>query len=120
MLNLQHLIRLKRDGSSNRQIAVYLGIHRNSVNSYVQFFDHCGQSYETLLTLSEASLHALFMATEPAHESTSRYATLRALFPYLATELKKVGATYERLWTDYRSQHNDGYGCSQFKVHLKA
>lgn len=120
MLNLQHLIRLKRDGSSNRQIALYLGIHRNSVNSYVHFFDQCGQSYETLLTLSEASLHALFLATEPAHESSSRYTSLRSLFPYLSQELKKVGVTYERLWTDYRAQHSDGYGCSQFKTHLKA
>ena len=120
MLNLQHLIRLKRDGSSNRQIALYLGIHRNSVNTYVHFFDRCGQSYETLLTFSEASLHALFLAAEPAHESSSRYVHLQALFPYLAQELKKVGVTYERLWTDYRTQHSDGYGCSQFKTHLKA
>ncbi len=120
MLNLQHLIRLKIQGQSNRSISKMLSIHRNSVNTYARFFDTCGQTYESLSTLDEQALCALVQSGDKERVESSRYEDLSALFPYYEKELRKVGATYEGLWSDYRMRHADGYGCTRFKAHLKA
>ena len=120
MLNLQHLIRLKIQGQSNRSISKMLSIHRNSVNTYVRFFDTCGQTYESLSALDEQALCALVQSGDKERAESSRYGDLSALFPYYEKELRKVGSTYEGIWSDYRMRHADGYGCTRFKAHLKA
>ena len=34
---------------------------------------------------------------------------------YIHKEIAKKGVTFELLWQEYKEQHPDGYGCSQFK-----
>ena len=34
---------------------------------------------------------------------------------YIHNEVAKKGVTFELLWQEYKEQHPDGYGCSQFK-----
>ena len=117
MLNLKHLIRLKIEGKSNRKIAGYLGICRNTINQYVQFLDGLEQDYYALYALSEADLFALF--PQKNNKATSKYAALSAQFSYYEKELKRTGSTYLHLWKEYREAHPDGYSYNQFKAHVK-
>lgn len=43
---------------------------------------------------------------------------LKGFLPYLETELKKPHVTSYLLWQEYRQQHPDGYGLSQFRHHI--
>ena len=60
MIVLKQIIQLKEKGLSNRSIADQLGVHRNSVNSYVNLLNQQDQSYKELLKLSDSTLNALF------------------------------------------------------------
>ena len=117
MINVKHLLRLKLQGYSNRSIGVQLGISRNTVNEYVQFFNQQEMSYEALLGLSEAELYALF--PQKSNKSSARYEFLAEQFSYYERELKRPGATYLGLWEEYRQAHPEGYGYGQFKNHIQ-
>ena len=117
MINVKHLVRLKLKGYSNRRIGEQLGISRNTVNEYVQFFNQQELSYEALLSLSEAELYALF--PKKSNKSSARYEVLAGQFSYYERELKRPGATYLGLWQEYRQVHPEGYGYGQFKNHIQ-
>ncbi len=119
MLDIKHLLRLKKQGYKNRRISGLLSIHRNTVNTYVRIFEDSGKSYEELLGLPESEVFLLLHPTPPV-ASHSRYEALSSLFPKLEKDLQKVGATYQSLWEDYLRDHPEGYLCSQFKLHLKS
>ena len=42
----------------------------------------------------------------------------KELLPYLEKELKKPHVTSKLLWEEYRKNHPDGYGLSQFRHHI--
>ena len=60
IMDIRQLLQLKLGGHSNRKIALLTGIHRNSVNVYVQQLQACEKPFEALLSLSDAELNALF------------------------------------------------------------
>ncbi len=118
MIVLKQIIQLKEKGLSNRSIADQLGVHRNSVNSYVNLLNQQDQSYKELLKLSDSTLNALFL--RPAVlPSDPRYEALKKQFSFYEKELKKVGCTYQSLWYGYKQHHPDGYSYTQFKHHLQ-
>jgi len=118
MIVLKQIIQLKDKGVSNREIAIRLGIHRNSVNRYVALLNSEEQSYKELYQLSDAVLGSLFL--QPAVlPSDSRYEPLKLLFPFYEKALKKVGCTYQTLWYGYKKDNPSGYSYTQFKHHLQ-
>lgn len=117
MLNVKHLLRLKLKAKSNREVAGALGLDRNTVNRYVQFFDGLDKTYEELFELPEEALLALF--PQSSQKEMNRYEVLSGMFSQLESDLKKVGATYQNVWERYRRNHPDGYACTQFKKHLQ-
>lgn len=116
MLNLKHIIRLKDQGRSNREIERLLGVHRNTINSYVAQFRATGQSYSELSALSDEALLSLLT---PDVRPCPRYEYLEPRFTHYEKELKKVGATMLTLWEAYRLEVPDGYGYTQFRKHLR-
>lgn len=116
MLVLKQIIQLKNKGVSNRKIANQLGIHRNSINSYVSSFLKMNIPIEELLNYSELELEKLF---DNDGTYDKRYAELNALYPYYERELKKVGCTYQTLWYGYKEQYPQGYGYTRFKHYLQ-
>ena len=113
---LKQLLLLKSQGRSNRRCEQELGIHRNTVNYYVQLFSSCGLSYQELLSKDEASLKEFFPHRRIYDED--RYNNLSAYFTYFQKELKKPGCTREVLWKAYLEKHPDGYRYSQFNEHF--
>jgi transposase len=117
MIDLKHLLRLKRKGYSNRRIGEVLDMDRNTVNDYVKFFDSLDKSYEELYGMSEEELHNLFPKIDP--KDKVRYEVLSGLFSDLEADYGKVGATYQNVWERYKREHPDGYRYTQFKKHFQ-
>ena len=90
--------RLHKSGISIHEIVRQTGLSRNTVRGY----------------LRDDQL------TEPCQDSTSdRYDHFTELLSYLETELQRKGVTRQLLWLEYKQQHPEGYGYSQFCYHLQ-
>ncbi len=114
MIKIRQILRLHSQGCSKVQIAARTGISRNTLKKYLKAFTESGLSYEELSTLSDKDLEDLFVKPEdkPVNE---RLQHLFSLFPAIDKELKKKGVTRELLWSEYKRQHPEGLGRSQFK-----
>ena len=56
IMDIRQVLQLKQKGYSNRKVAFYLRISRNTVNGYVKFFNGLDQDYGGLLSLDDAQL----------------------------------------------------------------
>jgi transposase len=59
-MELRQIIRLKKQGNSNRKVADMLKISRNTVNAYVSIFEANNLDYSDLNEFDDAALMALF------------------------------------------------------------
>ena len=118
MLDIKHLLRLKQKGRSNRKIGETLGIHRNTINTYINQFKATGKNCSELLKLPDPELLAL--VSPPDVELSSRYKYLLEKFSDYERELKKVGVTMQVLWERYCGGAEQPYGYTQFRKHFKS
>jgi len=116
IMDIRQLLELKIKGLSNRKSSELIGIHRNSVNYYVQLFKSTEKSYKVLLKLSDEELNALFPSSGTIDKQ--RYEELSSQFEYFRRELKKPGCTRQVLWQEYCVSYPNGYRYSQFNTHL--
>lgn len=116
IMDIRQIIQLKIKKCSNRKIADLTGIHRNSVNTYVQLIDATNTPYSHLSNYSDEQLLELFPSTKT--NDKERYMELSAQFEYYRKELKKTGCTKLTLWKEYKKMYIDGYSRSQFNEHL--
>jgi transposase len=116
MVSIKQIIRLKVEGQSNRHIHLVLGIGRRTVNKYVKQLECSGLSYKELQSLEENDLIELFDSTKGKNFSVDRNRHQKAVdfFPYMDTELCRLGVTRWHLWAEYRQQHPEGYNYSRF------
>jgi transposase len=117
MSTIKQLLRLHLQGVSNRKIADQIGIYKGTVNRYIQKLKFLDQSIDELLKLEEPILEKLFSAGTPAYLQ-QRYEEFKPLIPYIEKELGHKHVTRKLLWEEYRIDHPDGYGYSQFCYHL--
>ena len=96
MTDIKHLLRLKKQGRSNRAIAGLLNVHRNTINTYIQVFTDSGHSLDALLALSDAEL--LRLLEPPPEPASGRRAALMDMMPRIEAELRKTGATALNVW----------------------
>ena len=115
-MDIRQLLQLKLGGHSNRKIAALTGLHRNSVNAYVQQLAACNKPLEALLSLSDAELSVLFASNGTIQKE--RYEALSKQFEYFRSELKKPGCTKQVLWEEYLAKTPEGYSYTQFCEHL--
>ena len=111
-MDLRQLIILKQKGKSNRRIAEYLHISRNTVNSYVQFLSSLNRSWQELSQMEEADFELLF-PVQTNHDQVL-YEQLCSYFPHYQKELTKPGCTLLTLWHNYQEVHPKGYQYTQF------
>jgi transposase len=114
MIKIRQILRLQSQGLSKLQIAAQTGIARNTLKKYVKEFTSSGLSFEEINELSDKELEDLFVKPEdrPLNE---RLQILFSLFPAIEKELKRKGVTRQLLWKEYKTNHPDGVGLSQFK-----
>lgn len=118
----QVLIRLSQK-ESIRSIATALHISKNTVNRYKLLAEADTMQIRELLALEDTVLNHRFNGGNPAY-CDDRMEVLKGLLPYLEQELKKPHVTSQLLWEEYRKDHPNGYGLSQFRYlisqHIKA
>jgi transposase len=114
MSKVKQVLQWHSEGVSKKRIGLRAGVNRNTVKSYIRQFMAMNRPVEELLALSDKELEEQF-AAKPPYEPDERLSTLTDLFPDMEKKIKK-GYTRRRLWEEYKLQHPDGYGLSQFKV----
>jgi len=118
MKALRQVIELhQRTRFSNRQIATATGVSRPVVADYIAAYTRSGLSWDDFSKLSDSE--AIERLTVPKGDAGTRHAAAAAFFPYMLTELPRVGVTREILWNEYRARNTDGFGYSQFCLHFR-
>jgi len=113
MRKVKTLFKLYSTGVSKRQISSQLGISRNTVSKYINFFKAYKLTPYEVSTLSVEELHKLFLTK--TKKKSDQLKTLEQYFPYFDKEIKKTGVTQLLLWEEYKERHPDGYQFSQFR-----
>ena len=110
MKKLKEVYRLKFELSySNRVIADSLGISASTVSSYVSLFSLAELSWDKAKEFPPEELEKIIY--RPA---TTSYARPKPDFEKIHTELKRKGVTLKLLWHEYKNEHPDGFGYTQF------
>jgi transposase len=117
MSKIRQLLRLDVQGYSKVQMAEQTSISRNTLKKYLTAFKECSLSYEEINQLSDKELEDLFVKPQekPLNEKLQ---TLFRLFPSMDKELKRKGVTRQLLWEEYKGQHPEGLGRSQFNYYF--
>jgi transposase len=114
MIKIRQILRLYTQGYSKLKIAEQTGIARNTLKKYIKEFDKAGLRFEEINKLSDKDLEDLFVKQEEPPVNI-KLQTLFNRFPAVEKALKQKGNTRYLLWEQYRKEHPDGYGVSQFK-----
>ncbi|NIT72047.1 IS21 family transposase [candidate division KSB1 bacterium] len=118
MEKVREIIRLKEHcGLSERAISRALRVSRPVVKDYLCKLQSAGLDYAAIKEMNDDTLSQVIEGRR--QDTSERYQTLRRQFGYFAKELKRPGVTRERLWQEYRAEHPDGYGYSQFCYHFQ-
>jgi len=89
-------------GFSQRNIEKETGINRRTIAGYLKRFGESGFSFRELLLFEDSELEVYLNADKaPRGQTDPRRSELEALFPYMLSELRKVGVTRLLLWQEY-------------------
>lgn len=110
MRMIKEVLRLHHScGLSIKQISKALGCSRGAAGEYLHRAQAAGFSWPLPDDLDDVQIErrlfppAVKLRGKPLPD-----------FNYIHTELKKKGVTLIQLWSEYREEHPDGYGLSQF------
>lgn len=99
---------------SYREIGRQLGLSKSSVQNCVARYEVSGLTPEDLAGLDEEELaKRLYAPAKPGVERPMPD------FSHVQREMRRKGVTLQLLWKEYRSEHPDGLGLTQFCRHFK-
>ena len=113
---IREILRLKEEaGLTNRAIARVCKVSNSTVGEYLHRAQSAGLHWPLPEGLSEDDLYQKLFQEKSSNESASE----RPLPEWegVRDELKKKGVTLKLLWIEYRDQHSDGLGYTQFCEH---
>jgi transposase len=116
-MNLKQIINLHNDGLSNRQISDVLNISRNTVNTYMHFFNACDYGFDELLKMEEACLEELFSSKTTINNH--RFEQLQLYFDRINMARNHPGFTFKFHYNEYKNEVKNPYGYTQFMEHYK-
>ncbi|MDO8690474.1 MAG: IS21 family transposase, partial [Dehalococcoidia bacterium] len=112
MRKIKEVLRLKHQfGLSNRQIARNCLLSHVTVSTYLERAAQAGLAWPLPESIDEDQLHALLFGPPCCDAPAGRPLPEMA---YLHNELRHKGVTLQLLWEEYRTNHPDGYGYTQF------
>lgn len=116
MQQIRLILQKRQQGDSIRSISRDLTISRKTVRKYLRASAAVGICLSDLAQLDDHALaEALFDDVIPANENSHRASMLAWLDCQQAEkQLRKPGVTRKLLWEEYRSEHQDGFGYTQF------
>lgn len=101
-------------GHSIRKVAALTNSSRNTVKQYLRVIGQAGKTLEEALELSDEELGNLLYGCK----DDERKRLFEEQIDYWKDELKRTGVTRHLLWKEYKREHPEGYGYSQFCVHF--
>lgn len=113
---IKQIIRLKEQGEPILKISRITGVSKNTVKKYLRYLKGQNLNFDKVLQMSDYDVEKLFYDKE--EKPFARYEELEKMFPYIEKELKRTGVTRMLLWGEYKREHPQGYGYSQFCEHL--
>ena len=111
---VRSILQLFLRGFSSRKIARDLDISRNTVKLYLDRFNACAFSLAQLYQMDDAPLHAVAYTDAKQIQSDPRTEAFKSRIAYFLAELKRTGVTKYLLWEEYKKDHPECYGYSQF------
>lgn len=114
-MDLRQIITLHLDGLSNRKVADYVGISRNTVNEYIQRFDSSDYSIKELSEMDTGSLEKLFPSLTTI--DNDRYNELMTYFEKVNVARNHPGFTFQYHYQQYRVESGQPYSYTQFMEH---
>lgn len=91
------------------------GVSKNTVRGYLRLVD--GYDLATVLKLSDDQLRVI-LYPDKVRPTMDRQAVFEANIAHWIKELGRTGVTRQLLYEEYKRDHPDGYGQTQFYVHL--
>ena len=118
MRKIKEVLRLSRQGLSNRQIGRICGISHNTVSNYLARLDGIGLGWPLPDGLTEADLERRLFPPPP---EPGRKARIRGVpdWIHIHRELRRKGVTLLLLWYEYRERYPEGYEYSWFCRHYR-
>jgi transposase len=120
MRPISEVLRLAAQGRSRREISISTGLAKTSVHRYLERAQQAGLSWPLPADLDEAALEArLFLAGELRGEPRRGRPEPDWLVVHRELKSRRHHVTLQLLWMEYREQHPDGWGYTQFCVHYR-
>lgn len=118
MTKVRQILGYHQQAIGLKQICRLSGVSRNTVKRYIRQFIVEELSWADVERMSDYELDILFsrladIQTDPRQEQ------LQAQLPAMEKKLKRRGYTLTRLWEEYKTDHPDGYGHTQFFKHFR-
>jgi transposase len=112
MRKIEEILRLKYEaGLSHRAIAKSCSVSPSTVSEYLTHAQAAGLSWPLPEGMSEERLDQMLF---PKREPSSSRRISQPEWAEIHAELRRKGVTLSLLWVEYRQEHPDGYGYSQF------
>lgn len=110
MRRIKEALHLSLDkGLNQSQVSLALRLARSTVQDYLRRADLAGLAKESLPSLTELDLEKLLFPPKAGHPARPEPDVEN-----LHAELRKPGVTLQLLWEEYRKNHADGLGYTQF------
>jgi len=114
MKQIKEILKLKYQMDfSYRRIAKSVGVSRSAVAEYCRRFEILPDMLDEFIVLDEDIMYKMLF---PEHkEIEHKFSRPKPDVEYIDKEIRKKGVTYLLLWQEYKEQHPNGYGYTQFK-----
>lgn len=104
--------------TSSRELGDFVGISHSRVQVFLRQLRNSSYSFEELSALDEEALRAIVYSSSPGPESSKPMPDYEKIHKLLSVR-RKTGITRTLLWQEYREEHPDGYGLTQFNEHYR-
>jgi transposase len=123
MHQVRRIFEFHQQGRSIRQMEQLSGVSRNTIREYLRRIPLSGLSIEELLKLDDEHLMAIVQTDAIGKNRAGRlvddrHQIIEQRLGHFKAELSRRGVTRQLLWQEYRSDHPEGYGYTQFCEHL--
>jgi transposase len=118
MKKIREILRLKEESKlSLRKISQVMKLSRPVITDYLERCVRHGLTFQRVLNMPDDELEEILRTDIASPNDDERHHALAERFEMMSRELKRVGVTRQLLWEEYRQEHPDGYGYSQFCYH---
>jgi transposase len=124
MHQIRRIIELQMQGLPIRHTTRVTGLSRNTIREYIRRITATDLSLQDALALNDSDLSSIVYGDTLAkgvagRNVDERHEVLKSKLDKYCSELGRHGVTRQLLWEEYRKEHPEGYGYTQFCEYLR-